>query len=349
MNFSGKWIFSAKQDVIYFSGTLVLSAIIVILMKSFSFLPNQETTSLTFLFFILFSEAHVYSTLFRTYFNSKELVTHPKKYFFIPLTTFLVAYFFYRYSSLVFYRLISYAIFFHIIRQQIGFVALAAVPGPDADKNKKWDYAFVYIISCCCLLWRHGHQTTNYFGHFIPGDMIQIPTHIADTFLPIMWIYLSLYILRSAYQFYKTQNLPVSKFHILITTLAFWYFSLVHIDATFYLIITKALFHGLPYMALIYKNTSRLNSVNNIRFPNLIKKKVLFFIFLIFLLAYLENWGWYSFIYTTSSPWFLDTKLVLSESAFAFTLALLWTPALAHVVIDGFIWKRKNLKEFQTE
>jgi drug/metabolite transporter (DMT)-like permease len=96
----------------------------------------------TWLFLIVFIDvAHVYATLFKTYFVASEFQKRKKLLIGLPIVCFLIGIVLFSFGSKVFWSVMAYIAVFHFIRQQYGFMRLYA-----RNESKKWAWIDNLII-----------------------------------------------------------------------------------------------------------------------------------------------------------------------------------------------------------
>ena len=98
------WIYNRISDCIFIlSPPFVVLAIIFLFQKQLMVL-NASYSFYTWLFLIVFVDvAHVYSTLFKTYFVKEEFQRRKLLYLGIPALSFVLGIIFYQFGSLVFW------------------------------------------------------------------------------------------------------------------------------------------------------------------------------------------------------------------------------------------------------
>ncbi len=81
-----------------------------------------------FFFVIVFDVAHVYGSLYRSYFNLTEFRAHKKLYVITPIITWIVGtlFVFYDRSGETLIYFVGFLAVYHFIKQQLGFVMIYA-------------------------------------------------------------------------------------------------------------------------------------------------------------------------------------------------------------------------------
>ena len=121
------WIHKSKTDfwLILFPAFFVLG--IVFVFQDWLSEIQEDYSFYTWLFLIVFIDvAHVYATLFKTYFVKSEFQRRKKLYIGLPIICFLIGLFLFGFGSSVFWSVLAYVAVFHFVRQQYGFVRLYA-------------------------------------------------------------------------------------------------------------------------------------------------------------------------------------------------------------------------------
>jgi len=89
------------------------------------FFQSHEVTPLLWALLIIGVDvAHVYSTLYRTYFDPLEFRRRRTLYLLVPVLGFLGFAALYSLGDMVFWRVLAYLAVFHFIRQQYGFMMI---------------------------------------------------------------------------------------------------------------------------------------------------------------------------------------------------------------------------------
>ena len=262
---------------------------------------------------------HVYSTLWRSYFNKKEINRKPFFYKTIPLIIFSFFTTWVYLGGLYLGLFIIYMTIFHNIRQLYGISKWYQKINNSFDRFS--DY---FLYSFCILPFLAFHfrdtkiledyynlnsNTTPNINHF------QITTAL---FLCLVFIYM----LKEAVTFIKTQRLYMARivstlFPGLIYSYAFL-FSNSLMEVLFPLVVS----HAVTYIFIIDYSLKKINQ-------NYTKK--LFYLVLI------------TAVFFGSAEFFTEDFLSdITNSAKAITTGFLLTPLFCHYLFDSFLWTRKH-------
>ena len=111
------WIRSAKFDLWWFIAPLVLPPIAVFFIPQ-AFLNSQKTDIFPWswiLIVLTVDVAHVYSTVYKTYFNSEARKTHRMKLLYFPILVWIGGAIIYSFGSKVFWTCVAYFAVYHFI------------------------------------------------------------------------------------------------------------------------------------------------------------------------------------------------------------------------------------------
>lgn len=320
-------------------------------------LPEQYKTSDTMpligwiILILLIDVAHVYSTLFRTYWNKSNFSKHKSLYTIIPLACYTVSVLLYSINAMLFWSTLAYLAVFHFIRQQYGIMRLYTRTEPRNTFSSKLNSAVIYAATLYPIIYWHCTPGRN-FNWFIAGDF-----HITDAVLLkqiSLYVYISIMVVYAANEMYTllrsgTFNLP--KNLVITGTTLTWYFGIVFFNGDLTFTLLNVVSHGIPYMALIwaFDRKEKKQTASTLSRPILLQ--LLFFLSAIFLLAYLEEGLWDGLIWKEHSSLFMVfNKLpsISGKEALAFLVPLLSLPQATHYVLDGFIWKKPSIGKVQT-
>ena len=155
----GPWLWSKPVDLAVFGGSAVLALALVAVghvdRLSDGALPEWGWVALV----LGIDVAHVYSTLFRTYFDRQELGRHPSALLARPARGLRRR----RRCSISTARsrsgaCLAYVALFHFVRQQVGWVAVyRARGGKTSTLDRALDEAAVYSATLYPVLHWHAH------------------------------------------------------------------------------------------------------------------------------------------------------------------------------------------------
>lgn len=334
------WIHNAKTD-----GGFILSPPFVILLIIFFFqnqiqkLENQYSFY-TWLFLIVFVDvAHVYSTLFKTYFVKEEIRRKKILYYGIPVLSWALGFILYQFGSLTFWSVLALIAVFHFIRQQYGFTRIYARFEPD-HWSKKIDEIAVYSATIFPML--YWFKTPRAFTWFVENEfgwLHQVPDYtpvITFLYFGILILWLS----KTLYGIVKTKQVNIPKTAVIAGTYVSWYFGIVYFNNDLIFTFLNVVSHGIPYIALIYIREIKQKDVTQLKGLSLFKSSfgILLFIFVILGFAFFEEFLWEILVWKEH----VSLNLNVSINWFQFLIPLLVVPQLTHYLLDGFIWKNSK-------
>jgi hypothetical protein len=368
--FEQPWLSSAGWDCAVIIAPAFISSLLVIVFRQQ--LEDSPTLPLWawVSFVLLVDVAHVYASLFRTYFNPVALRRNKTLLIGIPLACWAVGCLLYSIDGLLFWRMLAYLAVFHFIRQQYGFSVMYSRRDPEEFRSYRWlDRLVIYAATIYPLLYWHTHLPRG-FDWFVDGDFIYgMPEVIASFGLAIYAIAALAYICKEAIVFRSSGFFNVPRNLLIAGTALSWWVGIVMINSDFAFTLTNVLSHGIPYMGLIWiyhryrrdaggdslaratdEDVSLANASPSIpRKAESCKKFVLsyapvFFLFLVSL-AYLEEGFWDGLVWREHLHFFgmfSHLPSITDPIYLAFLIPLLSLPQSTHYVLDGFIWRVKD-------
>ncbi len=353
-SFAQPWLSSARWD----SVLILLPAFIssgVALMFHRALNGNQQLPPWAWICFVLLVDvAHVYSTLFRTYFNNEAYEKHKGLLFAIPCGCWVVGAFLYSIHYLLFWKALAYLAVFHFIRQQYGFTALYSRTEPvEFEKFKQLDQWIIYLATLYPLLYWHANLPRN-FNWFVDGDFFEsIPPAAVEAGLALYVIVGILYVAKEIYLLKATGFFNIPKNLIIGGTAFSWWVGIVALNSDMAFTMTNVLSHGIPYMALIWLNhRARTNDISMkapansfLRLRQLSLTFVPLFLAVLFLLAYMEEGLWDGLVWREHLSFFglfAGLPEIRDAAILAILVPFLSLPQSTHYVLDGFIWRMKD-------
>jgi hypothetical protein len=342
------WIGGAAFDITFILAPAWLMASLVLLFPGL--FRGHEVTPLLWAVLILGVDvAHVYSTLYRTYFDPVEFRQRRTLYLMAPLLGWLAFAALYSLGTMVFWRVLAYLAVFHFIRQQYGFMMIYR----RNEHGARWlDQIAIYATTLYPLLWWHCHARR--FAWFVGGDFLSLPwPWIAAAALPLYGAILAWYGAREATAWRRTRRLNVPGNLLLAGTGLSWWAGIIALDSDLAFTATNVLAHGVPYMALIWlfgRNYSLadptralLGGVRMVRAFSL--ACVPLFLAVPVGLAWLEEGLWDGLVWTEHPTLFgpFWALPVIGDSAIlVWVVPLLAVPQITHYILDAFIWRLRQ-------
>lgn len=336
------WIGSSFFDLTWIIGPPLAVSMIVLLFPNF-FNSNSHVSPWMWLILVVGVDvSHVYSTLYRTYFDSSDFQDNKSLYTTIPIVCWVIGVMLYSIHALLFWSILAYVAVFHFVRQQYGFMMIYTRQIPTTIWERRIDQIAIYAATLYPLIYWHAH--TREFQWFVEGDFVTLPTSI-EFFA--RWIYIAILV---SYMTKEIRTTILNKFFnlpknlLLIGSAASWYIGIVMFNADLSFTFTNVLAHGVPYMAFIWlygrkkwKNNSS-EPISYIFRPALIGA----FILILMGFAYVEEGLWDGLVWKDHGQFFGFFNLLpqlKDASALAWVVPLLATPQATHYVLDGFIWR----------
>ena len=300
---------------------------------------------------LLVDVAHVYSTLYRTYFDPQALTRQRSLLWTIPFFSFVAGVLLYSISSLLFWRVLAYVAVFHFVRQQYGFMRVYSRREPKGTWAARLDMFTIYAATLYPILYWHLRGPRN-FNWFVDGDFVFVP---AAFLLPVLTVayglIVALYAGKEMVQWFKTRACNVPKLAVISGTLLSWYFGIVHFNGDMAFTLLNVVSHGIPYMALVwlYGEKQYRKKERGYAFLKLVFSRwgVLLFLGLIFLFAFVEEGLWDLTLWKEHKNIFGTGRLLdveLSNPVLCIVVPLLALPQVTHYILDGFIWKVRKEK-----
>jgi hypothetical protein len=148
---------------------------------------------------------------------------------------------------------------------------------------------------------------------------------------------------------FRAWNLP--KNLIVLGTALSWYCGIVRHDGDLAFTATNVVAHGVPYMALvwIYQRKQQPASLRHEAFLKRWFRPSLLPVYagVILALAYFEEGIWDALVWRDHGmfyAWLAWTPKVEEKALLAMLVPLLALPQATHYVLDGFIWKVRELR-----
>jgi hypothetical protein len=372
-DYQQSWLSSAKWDTALIIGPAIISSVSVIIFREQ--IQAVETLPLWawVCFILLVDVAHVYATLFRTYFEPSALRKNYSLLVGIPASCWIVGSLLYSIDALLFWRVLAYLAVFHFIRQQFGFVVLYSRKDPPvASAWRGLDSAILYMATLYPLIFWHTHMPRN-FCWFVPGDFLESIPQCFVSFGLFIYQFLAVsYLIKEFIVFARSGFFNVPRNLLIASTALSWWVSIISLNSDLAFTMINVVSHGIPYMALIWltnKNIGREQITNSqassstksiecqvspessnwSNFGKLLmrlaRQNVFCFLFFLIFLAYLEEGLWDGFIWREHShlfSLFSSLPLISDAAVLSIIIPLLALPQSTHYVLDGFIWRVKD-------
>lgn len=335
------WIHKAKTDLIFIIGPSFFVLAIIFLFQDYITDIEDKYSFYTWLFLIVFIDvAHVYATLFKTYFVADEFRKNKKRLLLLPTICFIVGIILFSFGSLVFWSFLAYVAVFHFIRQQYGFMRLYARNEQKTKFSVFIDNLTIYASTGYPMLsWFFSSKRK--FNWFVENEFFKF--HNSFLLDILFWIYLIIILVYITYTIYKSRHNKFFNFPknaIILGTALSWYFGIVYFNDDLIFTLLNVVSHGIPYMALIYfREIENKTNVNSGIFSYLRSYNAIFiYILILLIIAFSEEFLWEILVWNEN----------ISLTTFDFSnwqfliVPLLSVPQFTHYLLDGFIWKSKK-------
>ncbi|MEO6722512.1 MAG: hypothetical protein ABIN67_19235 [Ferruginibacter sp.] len=296
---------------------------------------------------LLIDVAHVYSTLYRTYFDPQTFAKQKGRLIVIPFLSFVSGVLLYTFSARFFWSILAYLAVYHFIRQQYGFMRIYARNEGYSILSRRIDAITIYTATIYPMLYWH-FSGDRKFSWFVEGDFFtyKVPGILLNIMSGIYVLILLLYIIKEVVFAIKHGVFNIPRNAVVAGTVLSWYFGIVYFNGDMAFTLLNVVSHGIPYMALIWIYGSK-NSVKTVGAGKFIravfsKYGIAIFLGLIFLLAYIEEGLWDITLWrehTSLFPIFHFSEIKINKSILSLIVPLLALPQVTHYIIDGFIWR----------
>ena len=118
-----QWLFSKKIDLLYLSLAIWLTWLACFLLPT-TYHEMKIPLWIWGIFILGIDVSHVWSTIWRTYFDKQEFQSHKKVLIFAPIIAFCSIFLLTQVSAFFFWRILAYIALFHFIKQKYGFFFL---------------------------------------------------------------------------------------------------------------------------------------------------------------------------------------------------------------------------------
>lgn len=342
------WIYNGKLDSLFILSPPFLSLLFIALFPGL-FRATASMSATAWIILVVFIDvAHVYSTLYRTYFDRETFRQQKNILIAIPIAGFVVAVMLYYVSSLLFWRVLAYLAVFHFIRQQYGFMRIYSRQEPLNRWYYHIDQIAIYTATIYPLLYWHLHAPRN-FHWFVDGDFLYFKATWLSAVAQVCYlIVIVAYIIKECVFVYREKQFNWPRILVILGTFLSWYFGIVYFNGDMAFTLLNVVSHGIPYMALIWVyGKKKTMQPGNRSYGKLVKQLfteygALLFVLSMMLLAYMEEGLWDAWIWKERSEVFSVFQSIAfdpGKDILVLLVPLLALPQITHYIIDGYIWK----------
>ena len=341
------WLHSMRTDGVFILSPPFVAMLLVVCFPR-QFQAASGVPVYYWLILIVFIDvAHVYSTLYRTYFKPREFKNSPILLA-IPIACYVAGVLLHSFDGMLFWRILAYLAIYHFIRQQYGFMRLYSRSEQSTYLQRLIDKIAIYTATIYPLYYWHFAGKRN-FSWFVENDVLTYPSHLLLAIgLVIYLLIIAIYIVKEITYCLQYRHFNVPRNVLIGGTFISWYFGIVFFNGDLAFTTLNVISHGIPYMALVYIFEKRKQQKNPQTQNALLKYSfgkywgVLLFMALIVLLAYLEEGLWDGLVWRDHGSIFQVFSYlpqVNNKQLLALLVPLLALPQSTHYVLDGFIWR----------
>ena len=338
------WIRSARYDGLLILAPPFLALLVVCWLPA----PYRSTAQMPLLAWValvvLIDVAHVYGTLFQTYFDARRRQQRRTLLWVVPVACYAAGVVLHSAGGLVFWRALAYLAVFHFIRQQYGFLRIYS----RAERGRPGQWlatALIYYATLYPLLYWHLSPARN-FTWFVNGDFVQTDWPLGRHLATVLYVALiTAYAAHELYWWRRTRVLNVPRNLLLGGTLVSWYAGIVWCNGDLAFTLLNVVSHGVPYLALVWNggpsHPTRTPEPRRGAWAGPYGLAV--FLGLIVVFAFVEEGLWDGLVWREHGAafgWFQQLPLVSSPALLQWLVPLLALPQSTHYVLDGFIWRR---------
>ncbi len=335
------WIFSRPIDLLTFTGTAVVSLLLLLLAQPLGATPHEAPEWSWIVGVLLVDVAHVWSTIFVTYGDRHERRRRPWLYAAVPLGCYAIAFALYRAGTGPFWRAVAYLAAFHFVRQQYGWLMIYRARSGEPDRHGRiLDGALIYATMLYPLIYWHAHLPRG-FWWMKPGDFAAgLPAGVVPIAAAIYAALAIVYVGRALVAA-RRGRIAWGKHLLVCTTAACWYVGIVGTNSDYAFTVTNVFIHGVPYLVLIFFYGRRLVSRPESQAgwgAAILRRGLVPFLMTLWAIAYFEELLWDRTLWHERSYLFGSDGWTASLAPWL--VPLLVTPQLAHYVLDAFLWRR---------
>jgi hypothetical protein len=339
------WLGYKTAEVLFILLPGILSCLAVIVFKDY-FESETDVNPVWWLILVLgIDVSHVYSTLYRTYFEEESFKQNRDLYTYTPIACLVIGIMLYSIHPMAFWRCLAYLAVFHFMRQQYGIMKLYERKEV-LSKGTKWlNTISIYAAVLYPILFWH-LEPNRQFSWFVEGDFLLVSSPL---FIQIIsWAYgilVMLFVINTLYLLVQKKQFNLPKNIWIISTMATWYIGIVAFNTDLIFTSLNIVSHGIPYMALIWiygRKKSSHQEVGGFLKHLFSNYGIVLFVLILLGFAFIEEALWDAMVWREHDLFFKDFWVLphfTETSILSILVPLLSLPQVTHYVLDAYIWK----------
>ncbi len=152
------WLVNSFLESVFILAPAILPVAIILIFNDY-FTVHGVSTLWWVVLVLCIDVSHVYSTLFRLYWDKSTFKKYKRHLVIIPVAGFAIGFALHFYDSLLFWRVLAYIAVYHFVRQQYGFVRLYSRTESATTLNRQIDALAIYNATLYPLIHWHIHST----------------------------------------------------------------------------------------------------------------------------------------------------------------------------------------------
>lgn len=332
------WIFSPRYDFLYFYLPFLLGGGLLLYSMSGQLdnLVVWDRSSIVLLFAMatFLDSGHILSTITQEYFDPQERAKHKRILIYAPIAILIINLLIYWFLGMQYFQyFFAYFNFFHIMKQQYGWMAISYRKSGFYNKFEfTIDKVCIYLAMLIPFLWIHFTPDLN--GRKNLSPILSNFSGVADVCKYLFLILAAFIFVKQTVFYFLFRSLNFNKLFIISSTLLAWG-AIMFIRSPMTVFITMIM-HSVPYLALIYfHGKGKEKSTQNKKL--LFAHRYSFIIFPVFIIVC-------GYLFTRLLR-FVGDYSKGSPGAFFEILSICFSVAFfMHYYLDSIIWKRRNFK-----
>lgn len=341
------WISHPLTDIFFILMPAFFSLLLVFMLPDIFQNDAALTDAGWLVLVVLIDVSHVYSTLYRTYFDPVAFQKRKSLLLVVPAAGLMLGILLYSIHALLFWRVLTYLAVFHFIRQQYGFMRIYSRAEDVPVFCKKIDVLAVYTATIYPIIYWHLSGPRN-FNWFLEGDFfyIKAPPFMLYVLKGVYLLIILLYLIKEIWLIIRTKQFNIPRNVILAGTFLSWYVGIVYYNGDLAFTMLNVVSHGIPYMALVWIHGNKTRKKTEIK-NGLLRfiyhpYGIGLFLLIIFLFAFLEESLWDILVWKEHSMVLLSglfPVIQLPGDILSLMVPILALPQVTHYILDAFIWR----------